>query len=123
MSKIVFNADSIRKTVTIKLPSVPGSEIEFYIDNVVGAERVLTTQYPNYQDQNHPDAFSFVMASLCGLVKAWNFTDTAEQDIPVSEASNIFEKIPSPDIKYILTELEKARKDTLWATGEVGLVQ
>jgi len=113
MSKVVFNADSIRKTVTINLPSVPGSEIEFYIDNVVGAERTLTAQYPNYQDQNHGDAFSFVMASLAGLVKSWNFTDKDDKDIPVTDAPDIFEKIPSPDIKYILTALEKARKDTI----------
>ena len=113
MSKVVFNADSIRKTVSISLPSVPGSAIEFYIDNVVGKERELTNQYPNYQDKNHPDSFSFVMASLCGLVKAWNLTDAENSDIPVTEASKIFEQIPSPDIKYIMTELEKARKDTL----------
>lgn len=80
---------------------------------MVGAERVLTNKFPNYQDTNHSDAFSFVMASLCGLVKAWNFTDTNNIDIPVPEAEKIFEQIPSPDIKHILTELEKARKDTL----------
>lgn len=123
MSKIVFNADSIRKTVTISLPSIPWSQIEFYIDNVVWKERELTNKYPKYKDENHPDAFSFVMDTLCGLIKSWNFTDSENNDIPVSEASKIFEQIPSPSIKYIITELEKARKDTLWASGDMGLAQ
>jgi len=120
MSKIVFDADKIRKTVIISLPAVPGSELEFYTDNLVGTERELTNLYPKYQEKDHPDAFSFVMASLIKLLKAWNFTDAEDKDIPLEQAKDIFEKIPGNDIKHILTKIEEVKKETI---GSLGLEQ
>jgi hypothetical protein len=63
------------------------------------------------------------MASLASLLKSWNLTDKDDQDIPVSEAKTVFEKIPSSDIKYILKAIEQAKKDSIGATGKMGLEQ
>ena len=123
MSKVVFDADKVRKTITLPLASVPGSELEFYTDNILGVERELAAKYPKYQDKEHQDSFSFVIETLGRMLKSWNLTDKNNEDIPVSEAINIFNQVPGSDILKIIAQIEETKKNSIGASGEQGLVQ
>jgi len=117
MSKIVFDADKIRKTVIISLPSVPGSELEFYTQLTVGEERSVAQNHPNYTTKGHSDTMSFMNESIIRLLKSWNFTDDKDQDLPLDRAESVFQQLPSGDVAHILLSLQATNKDAVAGQG------
>lgn len=120
MSKVVFSADKARKTVTVSLPSLPGSELVFFCQLTVGQERELANKHPKYMEQGNPDQIAFMADSVAARLKSWNLTDEENVDIPLEKASEIFQAIDGGDVGHIILEIKKATENT---TAGVGLEQ
>lgn len=117
MSKVVFSAEKARKTITVSLPSFPGSELVFYTQLTVGEERAVAQNHPNYTTKGHSDAMSFMNESVIRLLKSWNFTDDKDQDLPLEQAESVFQQLPSGDVAHVLLSLQAANKDTVAGQG------
>lgn len=117
MSKVVFSAEKARKTITVSLPSFPGSELVFYTQLTVSEERAVANANPHYTEKGHPDTMAFMNDSVIKLLKSWNFTDEQDADIPLDQAGAVFTQLPSGDLAHILLALQEANKTTMAGQG------
>lgn len=117
MSKVVFDADKIRKTLTFEIPSVPGSELVLNKSITVGEEKILAAKHPHYNTKDHRDQMEFMKSAIFLLLKSWNLTDAEGNDIPLDQAPQIFEQIPSSDLGKLMKQFELENKDTLADSG------
>lgn len=86
-----------RQTKTITLPSYPDSKVEIYDSLLVG-------DLPSI-DPNEKNLVKTSLEALPKFIKSWNFTDEAEQALPVTrENMNFLKEVDARFIFEAITE-------------------
>lgn len=117
MSKVVFNAEKARKTITVELPGIPGSELVFFCQLTVGQERELAMQFPNYMTNGHADQLGFMTGSVGKRLKSWNLTDENNEDMPIDQVEVVLGALDGGDTAHILTKIKEAAENTAAGLG------
>ena len=107
MSKIVFNT---RRTKTIEIQSIPGSEIEVYIWMTVWENRDLLEKYWLEKLSNWDINASIDI--IMNNIKSWNFTDELWNDLEIKK--KYIEQMSIKDLQLLvetIAEVESKKKD------------
>ena len=88
----------VRPTITVELPSYPGSEVVLYKKLKVGESRDLAKKYPNASSDNLA-AFDSGMEFVLRCIKSWNFVNEAGEALPIN--MDTLEMLTSEDFEFL----------------------
>jgi len=90
MSKVIFS--DTRKTKTVSLPSIEGSQVEVYTELNIGQQRTIS---------QYEDKFEQGIAGAVIAIKDWNLYKSEDEKYPITKET--LEMLKQEDLLAIFT--------------------